>query len=228
MHGLILKAKTDDIRVTKTAGGEQVTGVIHAGNFGGHWLSKTDLVITITLTAGAVDASITAHNVGGEAEPIAIGWHPYFNLPSGDRTQARLHIPGSELAEVDGYDNVFPTGRLLPVEGTRYDLRAADGKTLGKEFFDDNWSHLTWQDGAITVKVIDPAAHYGVEIQGLSPEIKTIQAYAPPTAKFVAIEHQYNFADPFGKEWGKMDTGMVTLKPGQSTRWHVRLRVFVP
>ncbi len=228
MHGLILKAKTDNLRVTKAPGGEQVTGVIHAGDFGGHWLSKTDLVVTITLTAGALDASITAHNVGGEDEPIAIGWHPYFNLPSGDRTQARLHIPGSEMAEVDGYDNVFATGKLVPVEGTRYDLRDRDGKVLGKDFFDDNWSHLEWRDDAVTVKVIDPAAQYGVEIQGLSPEIKTIQAFAPLAAKFVAIEHQYNFADPFGKEWGKMDTGMVTLKPGQSTRWHVRLRVFVP
>jgi galactose mutarotase-like enzyme len=228
MHGLILKAKTEDIRVAKTPGGEQATGVIHAGDFGGHWLSKTDLVVTITLTAGALDASITAHNVGGEAEPIAIGWHPYFNLPSGDRTQARLHIPGSEMAEVDGYDNVFATGKLVSVEGTRYDLRDRDGKVLENEFFDDNWSHLDWRDDAATVRVIDPAAHYGVEIQGLSPEIKTIQAFAPLAAKFVAIEHQYNFADPFGKEWGKMDTGMVTLKPGQSTRWHVRLRVFVP
>ncbi len=228
MHGLILKAKTDDIRVSKTPGGEQVTGVIHAGDFGGHWLSKTDLVVTITLTAGAVDASITAHNVGGADEPIAIGWHPYFNLPSGDRAQARIHIPGAELAEVDGYDNVFPTGKLLPVEGTRYDLRAADGKPLAKEFFDDNWSHLNWTSGTVTVKVIDPAAHYAVAIEGLSPEIKTIQMYAPPDKQFVAIEHQYNFADPFGKEWGKMDTGMVTLKPGQSTKWHVRLRVFVP
>ena len=36
MHGLILKSKTDDIRVTKTPGGEQVTGVIHAGDFAGH------------------------------------------------------------------------------------------------------------------------------------------------------------------------------------------------
>jgi galactose mutarotase-like enzyme len=228
MHGLILKAKTDDIRVTNTPGGEQVTGVIHAGDFGGHWLSKTDLVVTITLSANAVDTSIVAHNVGGEAEPIAIGWHPYFNLPSGDRTQVRVHIPGSELAEVDGYDNVFPTGKLLPVEGTRYDLRAADGKALNKDFFDDNWSHLDWKNGVVTVKVIDPAAHYGVDIEGLSPQIKTLQMYAPPTAKFVAIEDQFNFADPFGKEWGKMDTGMVTLKPGQSTTWHMRLKVFVP
>ena len=58
--------------------------------------------------------------------------------------------------------------------------------------------------------------------------IKTIQMYAPPTKQFVAIEHQDNFADPFGKEWGSMDTGMVTLKPGQTTKWHVRLHVFVP
>jgi aldose 1-epimerase len=228
MHGLILKAKTDSVHVVKIAGGEQVTGVIHAGDFGGHWLSKTDLVLTITLTANAVDATIVAHNVGSVAEPMAIAWHPYFNLPSGDRTQAKVLMPALQMAEVDNYDNVFVTGKLTPVAGTRYDLSAAGGKALGKEFFDDNWSKLTWKAGAVTVKITDPAAKYGVDIEGTSPEIKTIQMYAPPTSNFVVIEHQYNFADPFGKQWGKMDTGMVTLKPGQSTKWHVRLKVFVP
>ncbi|MGA2352150.1 MAG: aldose 1-epimerase [Terracidiphilus sp.] len=228
MHGLILKAKTDEISVRKYEGGEQVTGVIHGGDFGGHWLSKTDLVVTVTLLADAVDATIVAHNVGNEAEPFALAWHPYFNLPSGDRTQARVRIPASTAAEVDNYDNVFPTGKLLPVKGTKFDLSAPGGVALGNTYFDDNWSHLDWKDGAVTVEVVDPAAHYGVKIEGLSPEIKTIQMYAPPNKSFVAIEHQYNFADPFGKEWGKMDTEMVTLKPGESTKWHVRLRVFVP
>ncbi len=227
MHGLILKSKTDDVKVTKTAGGEKVTGVIHAGDFGGHWLSKTDLDFTISLTADAVDATVVAHNVGSEDEPISIGWHPYFNLPSGDRTQVRVYIPGSQLAEIDGYDNVFPTGKLKPVDG-QFDLRDPDGKALATNFYDDNWSKLDWKDGAVTVKVIDPAAHYGVAIEGLSPEIKTLQMYAPPTQKFVAIEHQFNFADPFSKVWGGMDTGMVTLKPGKSTKWHVRIKVFVP
>jgi len=227
MHGLILKAKTDEVRIKNVTGGQQVTGVIHAGDFGGHWLSKTDLGFTITLTADAIDVSIVARNVGHDAEPIAIGWHPYFNLPSGDRTQVRIQIPGSELAQVDNYDNVFPTGKLLPVSG-QYDLRATGGMPLAKNFYDDNWSKLDWKNGAITVKVIDPAAHYGVKIQGISPEIKTIQMYAPPAMQFVAIEDQFNFADPFGKEWDKMDTGMVTLQPGQNTKWHVRLRVFVP
>ncbi|MGA7339506.1 MAG: aldose 1-epimerase [Terracidiphilus sp.] len=228
MHGLILKAKTDDVRVSKMPGGEQVTGVIHAGDFGGHWLSKTDLVVTITLTAEAVDATIVAHNVGGQAEPIALGWHPYFNLPSGDRSQVRVHIPGSTVAQVDNYDNVFPTGKLLPVEGTRFDLRAAGGVPLGSNFFDDNWNHLEWKNGAVTVQVIDPAAHYGIDIEGLSPEIRSIQMYAPPDKSYVAIEHQFNLADPFGKEWGSTETGMVRLQPGESTKWHVRLHVFVP
>lgn len=228
MHGLILKAKTDDVRVRKIPGGEEVTGTIHGGNFDGHWLSKTDLVITVRMTAEAVDATIVAKNVGKEDEPVAIGWHPYINLPSGDRSQVRVHIPGTTTAQVDNYDNVFPTGKLLPVKGTQYDFLAPDGAPLDKHFYDDNWSHLIWKNGAVTVRIVDPAAHYGVKIEGLSPQINTIQMYAPPDKSFIALEDQYNFADPFGKEWGKMNTGMVTLKPGESTRWHVRLKVFVP
>lgn len=228
MHGLILKAKAEDLHVSKIPGGEQVTGVIHGGDFGGHWFSKTDLDVTVKLTAEAVDVEIVAHNVGKQAEPVAIGWHPYFKLPSGDRTQVRIHIPGSMLAQVDNYDNVFPTGKLEPVAGTKYDFTAAAGRALADNYYDDNWSHLAWKNGVVTTTVVDPKAHYGVKIEGVSPEIRTIQMYAPPTAKFVAIEDQYNFADPFGKEWKGMDTGMVTLKPGESTKWHVRLRVFVP
>jgi galactose mutarotase-like enzyme len=226
MHGLILKTPVEDLKVVRTADGGSVSGVIHGGDFHGHWLSKTDLVIKVTLTADGVDASIVAHNVGGESEPVAIAWHPYFNLPSGDRKQVRLHVPASLLTEVDGYDNVFPTGKLVPVAGTAFDFQAPDGKALGGQFMDDNFSHLS--GNPVTVTITDPAAHYGVHIEGLSPNIKTIQVYAPPDKNFIAVEHQFNFADPFGKEWGNMDTDMVTLAPGKSTSWHVRLKVFVP
>jgi len=228
LHGLILKSKTDAIKVQKVGDGEQVFGVIHGGDFGGHWLSKTDLAITITLTADAVDAQVIAKNVGTENEPMAISWHPYFNFPSGDRTQARIQVPAANRAEVDNYDNVFPSGKILPVDGTRFDFRAPGGKALGHDFLDENYSKLDWKDGAATVEVIDPKAHYGVKVEGLSKEMKAIQVYAPPTKEFVAVEHQHNFADPFGKEWGKTDTGMVTLKPQESTKWHVRVKVFVP
>jgi len=34
------QSKTDDVK-SQDFGGEEVSGVIHAGDFGGHWLSKT-------------------------------------------------------------------------------------------------------------------------------------------------------------------------------------------
>lgn len=228
MHGLIEMAKAEDVQTQPVADGQSITGVIHAGNFGGHWLSQTDLNFTLTLTGKAVDAVIVAKNVGTEDEPISIGWHPYFNIPSGDHQQALLHVPGDEVAQVNNYTAVFPTGKLLPVKGTKYDFRAPEGKPLDNTFLDDNWSTLHRTDGAVDVNLTDPASNYGVRILGLSPEIKTIQVYSPPTKTFAAIEQQFNFADPFGKEWHGKDTGMVTLKPGKSVEWHVRLELFQP
>jgi aldose 1-epimerase len=228
IHGLILESKVDNIQKTENADGETATGVLHAGDFGGHWLSKTDLNFSVALTGDAVTATITAKNVGDVAEPMAIGWHPYLAILSGDRTQARLHIPAKNLAPVNNYDDVFPTGQLKPVAGTPYDFNAPNGKALGDQFLDDNFSTLTRTDGAVDVELIDPAAKYGMRVEGLSPEIKTVQVYAPPTKEFTAIEEQFNFADPFGKEWHGMDTGMVTLNPGQAVTWKVRLQLFVP
>ncbi len=228
IHGLILASKVDNIQKTTTADGQTVSGILHAGNFGGHWFGNTDLQFEIALSGDAVLATITAKNVGATAEPMAIGWHPYFAIPSGDRTQARLHIPAAKLAEVNNYDDVFPTGKLKPVAGTPYDFNAPEGKPLAGQFLDDNFSSLTRTGDGADVELIDPASKYGIKVEALSPEIKTVQVYAPPTKDFVAIEPQFNFADPFGKEWNGADTGMVVLQPGQSVTWKVRLRLFVP
>jgi aldose 1-epimerase len=228
IHGLITLDKVEDLQTQTTADGQTVTGVIHAGNFGGHWLSDTDLNVTIALTGDAVDTTITAKNIGKELEPMSIGWHPYFQIPSGHRAQARVHIPASTMAVVNNYGDAFPTGELRPVRGTEYDYNAPGGVALDDHFLDDNFSHLERTDGAADVKLIDPESHYGLTVSALSPAIRTIQVYSPKPASFVAIEDQFNFVDPFGKQWKGMDTGMVTLRPGQSVTWKVRLALFTP
>jgi galactose mutarotase-like enzyme len=228
IHGLITQAKVENLQTQTTADGEMVTGVIHAGDFGGHWLSDTDLNLTIALTGGAVDATITAKNVGKEPEPMSIGWHPYFQIPSGHRAQTRLHIPASMMAVVNNYSDAFPTGQLKPVKGTEYDYNAPDGVALDDHFLDDNFSHLQRTQGAAEVKLIDPESNYGLTVSALSPEIKTVQVYSPKNTSFVAIEDQFNYVDPLGRQWKGMDTGMVTLRPGQSVTWKVRLELFRP
>ena len=62
----------------------------------------------------------------------------------------------------------------------------------------------------------------------LTRRIKTIQVYAPVDAPFVAIEPQFNLNDPFGAEWQGKSNGMVTLNPGQSVTWKVKLVLFTP
>jgi aldose 1-epimerase len=228
IHGLILDRKTDSLKLETTPDGETLTGVIHAGDFGGYWPSKTDLTISISLTGTTVESTIIAKNVGDEEEPISIGWHPYFAIPSGDRTQARLHIPASKLAEVNNYDDVFPSGKLLPVTGTKYDFRSTAGEPLGDIFLDDNFADLGRTSGEVVVDLTDPASDYGIHIEGLSSEIRTVQVYAPPDKAFAAIEEQFNFADPFSGLWNGMNTGMVTLKPNRAVTWKVRLRLFTP
>jgi galactose mutarotase-like enzyme len=227
IHGLITESKVEGLQTQTTEDGQTVTGVIHAGDFGGHWLSDTDLNLTIALTGDGVEATITAKNVGKEPEPMSIGWHPYFQIPSGHRAQARLHIPASMMAMVNNYSDAFPTGQLKPVKGTEYDYNAPGGVALDDHFLDDNFSHLQRTQGAAGVKLIDPESNYGLTVAALSSEIRTVQVYSPKTS-FVAIEPQFNYVDPFGKEWKGMDTGMVTLRPGQSVTWKVRLELFTP
>jgi len=226
IHGLILTRKADSYQVSKD--GTSITATIHGGNFGGGWLSSTDLVIKIELRADALESSIVAKNVGSEREPMGIGWHPYFTIPSGQRDQVRLHIPATEHVETNNLDDVFPTGKLAPVKGTPYDFTEPQGKIIGNQLYDDSFAGLIRTNGQVVVSLTDPAAHYGLHIEGLSPEIKTAQFYAPKDKPFVALEEQYNFGDPFSSVWKDMNTGMVTLTPGQSTTWRVRLQLFTP
>ena len=201
MHGLIFSSDFKDVKHENGPKESTVSAVLHAGNFGGHWLSDTDVYVQMTLKNDAIDIVVTTKNVGKEPLPMAIGAHPYFEFPSGDRTQARLHVPAEKRALVDNYDNVFPTGQIESVKGTPYDFTAADGKPLGSMFLDDCFTDLQRDpEGRVVVNVTDPAANYGVHIMGLSPDINAIQVYAPPDKDFVAVEPQFNLGDPFNKK----------------------------
>lgn len=229
IHGLILKSKFENIQQQNGPADSSVSGTLHAGNFGGHWPSQTDVNVQTVLKNDALEMTITTKNVGQEPLPMGIAFHPYFNFPSGDRKQARLRLPGDTRALVNNYDDVFPTGKLVPVKGTDYDFTAPGGKALGTLFMDDNFTALKRDaNGNAVAEIIDPAANYGLRIVSLSPEVKAFQVYAPVDKNFVAVEPQFNLNDPYNKSWGKNDNGMVLLQPGQSVSWKVRLELFTP
>jgi aldose 1-epimerase len=229
IHGLMLSSKFEDVTQKNGAGDSTVAAVLHAGNFDGHWLSDTDVRVETTLKNGAFEMTVTAKNVSNVPLPMGIGWHPYFVLPSGDRQQVKLHLPSETRAVMNNYDDSFTTGERVSVKRTPYDFSAPGGRPLGTQYLDDNFSELKYKPNGSTVsEVIDPKAKYGLRLITLSPQIKSIQVYAPPQKSFVALESQFNLPDPYNKNWGSVDTGMVLLQPGQSVSWRVRLELFTP
>ena len=231
MHGLMLTSKFQNVQQHNQADGASLSGIFHAGDWDGHWPSSTDVSVRVVLRNDAVEFTITAKDVGKDPLPIGIGWHPYFSIPSGDRKQARLHIPADKVAVMNNYDDVFPTGEVRPVSAAdgKYDFTAPGGKALDDIYLDDNFQDLKRSpNGSAVATVIDPQSNYGIRIRAESPEVKSIQVYSPPDKDFVAIEPQFNLPDPYGSEWKNTDTGMVLLKPGQSTTWRVRLELFTP
>jgi len=229
IHGLIRNSQFDDVVVRNRDRDSTVSADLHAGNFDGQWVSDTDVNVETKLENDAFEMTVTAKNVGRQPLPMGIGWHPYFVIPSGERAQVRLHLPGQARAIVNNYDDSFTTGQRVPVQDTGYDFSVPRGRQLGTQYLDDNFSDLNYDEQGRTVsEIVDPAAKYGLRLITLSPQIKSIQVYAPPQKNFVAIEPQFNLPDPYNKHWGDTSRGMVLLKPGQSVSWRVRLELFTP
>jgi aldose 1-epimerase len=224
MHGLMLASKMGIAELSD----DHVTATLDADDFDHHWLSTAHIRIEARLSSTAIDLSVMARNTGDSLLPVGIGWHPYFSLPSGKRAQARLHLPARKRVLVNNYDDVFPTGQIEPVAGTPYDFTAADGAVLGQQYFDDSFVDLEkTADGYTQVEIFDPEARYGVRLTALSPEVRALQVYSPPGEPFVAVEPQFNFADPFSPVWPKdVNTGMVILAPGKEVTWAVRVELF--
>ena len=156
---------------------------------------------------------------------MGIGWHPYFRTSTGGRRDVELTLPARTRVEVCDYVDVFPTGRLLAVERTAYDFTS--GRPLGDLNLDDCFTDLRVQRGRAVAELRDPATGLGLRIASTTPPVRALQVYAPTDQDFVAIEPQFNLADPYSPVWdGDIDTGMLRLPPGGRATYEVTVSPF--
>jgi len=227
--GLLLKmpSSTNNTNVMPDGGEAQAT--FRAGNFNGHWPSDTDISTTVELSGKAITLRVLARNTGTVAEPIGIGWHPRFAILNGHRGQMTLRLPEGLRVDVKDRRTGQLSGKLVPVEKTEYDFTGRNGAQLGALNLDDTFVHLRTgllEDGPVA-ELRDPENDYGLRITAMTSTIKAMRVYAPLDGSFISIQPQFNYDDPFGREWPKdEDTGMVVLQPGQTTQWKIRLEIF--
>ena len=227
--GLLLARSAESADTNPLPDGGHAQAEFHTGDFGARWPSKTDVTVTLLLSSRSIEVTVAARNDGDGPEPIGIGWQPRFAILDGNRSQMRLHIPGEVREEVRDRKTGLPSGVLLPVAGTSYDFTMPGGARLGTVNLDDSFGalHQNLLDPGPVAELIDSVNGYGLRLTVLSPTIKVMRVVSPANGDYVSISPQFNFDDPFGKEWSKdTDTGMVVLQPGESTQWKMRLELF--
>jgi aldose 1-epimerase len=186
------------------------------------------VTVRVLLTRQSIELTVVANNVGDVQEPIGIGWHPRFAMVGGTRGQWRLHVPAATRVEMRDKTKGQPAGSLVPAVGSTYDFSAVNGESLGTMSVDECFTELKQKllDNGPTAELSNPAGGFGLKLTALSPTIRAMHVIAPADANFVTIDPQYNYPDPFGREWEKQsNTGMVILKPGESTEWKVKLEL---
>jgi aldose 1-epimerase len=96
------------------------------------------LKVTLTVRDHAVRWTYDVDNTAGSrAVPFGFGLHPWF-LDQSPRTDVKLTVPATHWMEAK---ELLPTGRLVDLAGTRYDLR--QGKMLEGVMLDDVYFGMT-------------------------------------------------------------------------------------
>lgn len=229
--GLLLASAGTDIRSNVMPDGGEAEGVYTTGETGGTWPSATKIKATVQLSGRALNMKIVATNTGDRPEPVGLGWRPRFAILSHDRSTMKLRLPSITKEETTESLAGAPTGRLVSVEGSMQDFSAMEGRQLGKTSLEGTFVNLHQAplDSGPVAELWDSANQFGIRITMLSAAIKAVHVSAPADAGYVLLEPRFNYDDPLGEEWSRDDkAGMVTLQPGSSVQWSIRMEIYGP
>lgn len=221
--GLLRLYSANSVEKQTQEGNPSFVATYHNVGGEGRWLSKNDVVVSARLTSASIELTLDVKNTGDTPEPVGAGWHPRFLLPANGRRQALIQLPAGSRMQISPQS--LPTGSLEPTATTdRFVTRPA---LIGPASLDTTIANpkATGKDAWPTL--LNVAAGYGIRIGSLSTSVKAVRAYSPEDANYVSLGVQTNLDDAFGKQWLSAATaGMVTLLPGETFQWKVRLEIF--
>ena len=227
-EGGLLSSEAANASSSERGDGAAANGVFSDTAFADHWPSRTSVSVAVQLEARTLDLVVSTRNTGSEPEPMGIGWHPRFTIPSGNRDAADLKLPNGQVLEVTDRVRDLPTGKLLeaPAGLARMQGKAA---AIGAGAIDEGLVHLKpgLMDTGASAEFRDPASGFGLRMTAVSASIRELRVFSPAGSRYVALGMQTNLNDPLGREWETEDGGgIVVLQPGQALEWKVRLEIF--
>ncbi len=179
--------------VEKAEGGEALLSYTHAPD-AWPWAYRAEQRFTLSETG--LRAELTVTNTGEAAMPAGLGFHPYFPAYPGETLKAAND--GVWLIDA----NVLPTEHHAGVWGPDW---AAGAPVAGHELIDH--CYTGWNQRAVLSTPGRPDTAVTA-----STDCKWLHIYVPPGQGFLCVEPCASRPNPFGEG----DTGMMTLRPGQS------------
>jgi aldose 1-epimerase len=137
-----------------------------------NWPFAHDYEMTYRLTDGLLEVDVTVRNLSAEPMPMAIGFHPYFQLPGIPIASAFAHAPVRLHVETD--QRLVATGEMRPVN---FPERIA----LSNHHFDDGFTGI--DDPLFSVE----AGGKRIEIS-FGPKYTVAIIYAPPGHDYICFE----------------------------------------
>ena len=224
----MLARASDSAETSAMPDGGNAQVVFHAGDFGVHWPSETDVTVAVLPSSRTIDLTMTATTQAANLNRSALGGSRDLPFWAATGSKCSCTFPARcgwkcAVREASPRESCF-----------QWQARPTTSACAAAQSWERPiWTRVSWTlhkallDNGPSAELSDPEDNFGVRLMAMSPAIKAMRVLAPADGNFVSIAPQFNYPDPFGREWkADTDTGMVVLQPGESTQWKVRLELF--
>ena len=223
IHGLVNRRPW----VTEAVGADDVRGAWHRASVDlasdpeiqRQYPFGAKISVTTSLHGGVLVQVTVVENHGTGRLPMGYGIHPWFPVTLGGapREASRVRVPGAAIWELD---NLVPTGRLKPVDGTELDLR--EWPEIASRELDHVYTAVERRaDGWTEAGVIYPDEHLRLLVEA-SPEFREWVIFAPPFRPVVCLEPYTGTTNAINLQNEGVDAGLVVVEPGASWTGEVR------
>jgi len=170
------------------------------------------ITMTYQLEHGSLLVEASLENHAAEAMPVAIGFHPYFQLHDLPRDQWSVHLAARDHLLLD--DDLIPTGAREPVA-------LADPHSLQARQLDDVFGNLIRdEDGAARFWVQGKEQKITVEY---GTKYRVAVVYAPAGKDFICFEPMSAITNAFNLAHAGVYNELQTIPPG--AEWRETFRI---
>ncbi|GKS59616.1 aldose 1-epimerase [Nitrospira sp.] len=160
--------------------------------------------VTYAVSDAGLSCAFEVTNVGTQAAPVGVGFHPYFTVGTEFVDDAWIRIPGAGYLESN--ERLVPTGSVIPVAGTEWDFRG--DRPIGVRRFNHCYVQLERdREGAATASLRNPVTGRVIDVvmdrSFSAVVVYTGDAIASAARRALAIEPMTCASDAFNyPDWG--------------------------